>query len=1690
MFKRSPNELGSNKNVKKKTKPKRSMFERKPKQKDPKNGKGFLTPRKDGPSILVSQNDTRAHEILVEASLSVNKLMLQELSTDEMEARRVAYTTLINDVQRDQDLPLRETVNEDNLWVFGRGSLDAQLLIIGEAPGADEAKEGRPFVGPSGERLNQMLSGHGIKSERHTFISNLLFIRPAGNRDPSWEEITAYLPYVRRLVNIIKPKLILCLGRLSAAVFLRGLNAVSMLKGEPYASGQHRFRGEIMDTLYRNSANSASTVFFEERFVCRVYATYHPAAILYNENPKGDRQPNPLLPERWTEDFKNLPDLLSQAPLKYIDAAEIIRETTEPGFVFSNPDQVCYVNHRKFTEKEALAYAEENGLELEVHRCDYDGRGNFFKVMGRTADDISVCLLVRRPRFSFYVSHRSIKDGTINEETLEQLTIDVNNALVEGLSKEQQYIQLTANTGSLVELSLPTKLKYVDISSPKKMLLVKLTNDNHKFAVGRIIDSIIGARFSDLRPPKQHNRILPKDCKNIKTFERNYKPIQQLLLDKNIYIRGWIKIPRPWEGSLRLRIEDASTVRISSADLEYDVNYADLTGFSPNPGESKNERWERQAPTRVLALDAEMLAIGGHFPRSEQDPVIGIAAYTNTSDRADKKNYVEKIRGSAAGKTYEPRSTGRSNYDEAAIFCVGSLAALQTSNFKPETLTNIPPCPKALDRGWDNEGRKNDGSYCMPYAVSIREWNAFIEAYISWHALVGSHRAFRIVRSRRLYTLLQDLKIRPGGKDIKNEWTDVQQILKWEADVTLIAQLYPESVSKKDIANLPGVPEVNTHESTDQDVLEAFFGTLQMRWRIFRPVSKVYSFPSEQEMFRGFYKYVGSYDPDIITGYNSNNFDLSYFIQRVRLLNLLKPDGSGLISMGRYYTHPDEVETKHATTAATGDRTYQVPHIGGRDCHDLLNYVMRDVKANDYRLAAIAEQFLKDTKNDVPYSAIPSLFRTNRERLNRYMGKDAELVIMLMNDMNNMNYLISLARLIGLMHIERLYVDGKQEQVFSVLGRFLRDEGFNKVMPDRNKYSHEDDLVPVEAFTGAHVFDPKQKGLYEKLLLCLDYNSLYPSIMQARNLGHDKSGTATRLLKHGYKLEDCFKTQRTFINPKTAMPEYYYFYQPRLLTEDKLAEAGLTRNDCVERPGHKTFWLFDDPVTGRRTRAYEEDIVKKNLRKEDAVKQIPAVPDVLVPKIDMASVCSALTKMLAARKRVNIKKELYHPSSDEYRRLNQVQMTLKIVCNSTYGATGVVVGKLAGQHISATVTGVGKETILNLASKMESLFEGDVQGGDTDSIFVHFPSIDTIQKIYEKIDVTNPDTGEVRRMTRIAQILEYANSLVPHPMKIDFEKGFVKIFAIAKKRAVTLTQTPIWDPLRMEMVFHEPKLDYKGVEMKRRDSCLAAQKILTGFVQRLFATEGDRSVRERKAVEFAREGVDKVLDGNVPFHELIQNRQLAKKHYASPVPHMTLNEKMRRRGKRVRELGERVPFIVVTGRSGRSFAQSAEDPDTALEENLLPDYEYVVEKKIQKPLERFTQFMERGAEYDAIMFKGRRKRQKQNLLDDDPILRVMRRAIPCMVCKQPGHTPVCSTCKPNVDWQKLISKERELMAGEQESLESALKVCRTCTGVNPGDQIDCDNGSCKSYFPRRGGEFQVARREQRIKTMIDSMDLW
>ncbi|MBX3461752.1 MAG: uracil-DNA glycosylase [Planctomycetes bacterium] len=124
---------------------------------------------------------------------------------------------------------------ERNQVVFGEGSPNAEVLFIGEAPGAVEDQTGRPFVGPAGQLLDRILVGAMGLQRSDVYIANINKCRPPGNRAPEADEVAACLPYLRRQVDLLRPRAIVCLGRTAAQNLLGTTEPMRNLRGRDLA---------------------------------------------------------------------------------------------------------------------------------------------------------------------------------------------------------------------------------------------------------------------------------------------------------------------------------------------------------------------------------------------------------------------------------------------------------------------------------------------------------------------------------------------------------------------------------------------------------------------------------------------------------------------------------------------------------------------------------------------------------------------------------------------------------------------------------------------------------------------------------------------------------------------------------------------------------------------------------------------------------------------------------------------------------------------------------------------------------------------------------------------------------------------------------------------------------------------------------------------------------------------------------------------------------------------------------------------------------------------------------------------------------------------------------------------------------------------------------------------------------------
>jgi len=122
--------------------------------------------------------------------------------------------------------------------VFGVGNREAQWLVVGEAPGAEEDRRGEPFVGRAGHLLDAMLRAIGLNRANNVYIANVLKSRPPGNRDPKPEEVAACLPYLMRQIELLRPRVMLAVGRIAAQNLLATDAPLGRLRGKVHHFGE------------------------------------------------------------------------------------------------------------------------------------------------------------------------------------------------------------------------------------------------------------------------------------------------------------------------------------------------------------------------------------------------------------------------------------------------------------------------------------------------------------------------------------------------------------------------------------------------------------------------------------------------------------------------------------------------------------------------------------------------------------------------------------------------------------------------------------------------------------------------------------------------------------------------------------------------------------------------------------------------------------------------------------------------------------------------------------------------------------------------------------------------------------------------------------------------------------------------------------------------------------------------------------------------------------------------------------------------------------------------------------------------------------------------------------------------------------------------------------------------------------
>lgn len=729
---------------------------------------------------------------------------------------------------------------------------------------------------------------------------------------------------------------------------------------------------------------------------------------------------------------------------------------------------------------------------------------------------------------------------------------------------------------------------------------------------------------------------------------------------------------------------------------------------------------------------------------------------------------------------------------------------------------------------------------------------------------------------------------------------------------------------------------------------------------------------TEEDMLLKWRVFLQACDPDIITGYNVQNFDIPYILDRADTLCKDKKIKSKMVDFrkwGRIKGVNAKMRETTFQSAAFGKRNNVETTIDGRVIFDMLPYMQRNHKLSSYTLNSVCAEFLGQQKEDVHHSIISDLQNgsdEDRHRLATYCLKDAQLPQRLMDKLSVLVNYIEMARVTGV-PVSFLISRGQQIKVFSMILRKCRKEKL--LVPTLTKRGN-----PDGGYEGATVLDPI-KDYYQVPIATLDFASLYPSIMQAYNL--------------------CYST---IVSPQDAA---------------KLDPSQYKKSDT----GH----------------IFVHSHVKQGI--------LPTI----------------LSELLTARKRA--KKDMKNaPTEFEKSVQNGRQLALKVSANSVYGFTGAGVGQLPCLPIASSVTSYGRYLLEKTKEFVETTYtvangydhDAQVVYGDTDSVMVKF------------------GTSTVKETFPIAiEAADKASQIFPNPILLEFEKVYMPFLLMNKKRYAGLMYT------------NTEKFDYmdsKGLETVRRDNCALVREVIQTSLDTILIKQNVDG-----AINYVKSQIADLLQNKMDISRLVITKSLnkgaeyalglggKKEDYKMKQAHVELAARMKARDAgSAPQLGDRVPYVIITGAKGAANFEKAEDPIYVLENNLPIDCKWYLSNQLSKPLTRI--FEPIIGDVDKHLLKGDHTRKifiPTPTARKGSLMMFAKKKASCVGCKvamDGGVGNLCKHCVPKeaeIYLDKLSNlREAELryatLWSEAQRVHGAVHTAIMCTG-----------GGCACHFYRR-----------------------
>ncbi|KAK4125095.1 hypothetical protein N657DRAFT_643908 [Parathielavia appendiculata] len=786
---------------------------------------------------------------------------------------------------------------------------------------------------------------------------------------------------------------------------------------------------------------------------------------------------------------------------------------------------------------------------------------------------------------------------------------------------------------------------------------------------------------------------------------------------------------------------------------------------------------------------------------------------------------------------------------------------------------------------------------------------------------------------------------------------------------------------------------------------------------------------SELDLLVRMVEIVRTHDPDILTGYEVHGASWGYLAERA--MHKYEFDLCSEFSRMKSDSFRKFQVGKNADR--WGFKTTSTLHVTGRHIINIWRAMRGELNLLQYTMENVVWHLLHRRIPHYSSRSLTDWYLSGRPRdlskVLRYYLKRTRMDIEILEANELIARTSEQARLLGVDFFS-VFSRGSQFKVESIMFRIAKPENFLLVSPSRKQVGGQNALECLPL-----VMEP-QSAFYPSPLLVLDFQSLYPSVMIAYNY--------------------CYST-------------------------------------CL---GRVVSWR------GTNKLGFTEYKRREGLLKllKDYINIAPNGMMYTKPEIRKSLLAKMLTEILETR--VMVKSGMKEDNDDRtlQKLLNNRQLALKLLANVTYGYTSASFsGRMPCSEIADSIVQTGRETLERAIAYIHSVerWGAEVVYGDTDSLFVYLKGRTREQAF--KIG---------------AEMAKEITDMNPRPMKLKFEKVYHPCVLLAKKRYVGYK----YESLHQKV----PEFDAKGIETVRRDGTPAEQKIEEKALKILFETADLSQVKE-----YFQSQCSKIMRGAVSVQDFCFAKEVKLGGYSGKGPGppgaLISTKRMLEDARAEPQYGERVPYVVMSGAPGARLIDRCVAPEDLLSNpHASLDAEYYISKNIIPPLERIFNLV--GANVRAWYDEMPKIQQVRRLettsaaaavatnfnnasgnggnADSKKTLEFFMDSASCLACgvkmakprpASPSDSdntdgdplPICQRCAAEPDTTMVLLQTR--LNHEQRRYADVSKVCQSCAGFPPLEEVPCDSKDCPVFYTRVKQRAKVGAEKGVVERIVSRL---